>query len=177
MQSLTCEHCETPIAISSRWSRFAATMFTTSHLHRFYPQRNVKHEFLPKRVKIEFTDEDGTKYSLAVDGHFSQDKVRRIMEMADLLSAQDHQAPQRKPNDGPSIYNEIIHLIQSSYALKEFSSADIARDYEELHGSSIALSTVSTYLARLADRGNLKRQKFGNSWVYRLSTLSGQLPK
>ena len=50
---------------------------------------------------------------------------------------------------------------------KEFSSADIARDYEELHGEPIGLSTVSTYLSRMAERGALKRQKFGNSWVYR----------
>lgn len=122
-------------------------------------------------MKIEFTDEDGTKYSLAVHGQFSQDKVRRIMEMVDLLGTQQHNTPQPRRDDQPSTYNQIIRLIQSSYAVKEFSSADIARDYEELHGSSIPLSTVSTYLARLTDRGNLKRQKFGNSWVYRLSTL------
>jgi hypothetical protein len=131
---------------------------------------------LQKKVKIEFTDEEGTKYSFAVHGPFSQDKVRKIMEMADLLSG-EHGAPQRQSGAEPSRYDQIFRLIESSYSMKEFSSADIARDYEEVHGGSIPLSTVSTYLARLTDRGNLKRQKFGNSWVYRLSKLPDQFPK
>ena len=131
---------------------------------------------LQKKVKIEFTDEDGTKYLFAVHGPFSQDKVRKVMEMADLLSG-DHGAQQRQSGAESSRYDQIFRLIESSYSMKEFSSADIARDYEEVHGGSVPLSTVATYLARLTDRGNLKRQKFGNSWVYRLSKLPDQFPK
>jgi hypothetical protein len=69
--------------------------------------------------------------------------------------------------DESTSFGRMFKLIETSYQGKEFSSADIARDYEELHGQTIGLSTVSTYLSRLAVRGSLKRQKFGNSWVYR----------
>jgi hypothetical protein len=129
-------------------------------------------------VKVEITDDEGTTYSLALQGHFSQDKVMRMMELLDVLGHSDH--PQRS---NPSIeesttYGRTLKLIQSSYRSKEFSSADIARDYEEQHSTPIRLSTVSTYLSRLADRGVLKRQKFGNSWVYRLSSVpEAQLTK
>lgn len=127
---------------------------------------------LRKKVKVEVTDEDGTTYSLALQGKFTQDKVIRMMEMINLLDQGEHNTSRLHPPDESTTYGKILKLIQSSYLTKEFSSADIARDYEERHDSSIPLSTVSTYLSRQADRGILNRQKFGNSWVYRLAHVS-----
>ena len=130
---------------------------------------------LRKRVKVEITDEEGTTYSLAVQGRFSQEKVMRMMELVDLLGQGNHNTTAMLPNESTT-YGMILKLIQTSYQAREFSSADIARDYEDSHASPIPLSTVSTYLSRLADKGLLKRQKFGNSWVYRLLHLpTGQL--
>ena len=123
-----------------------------------------------KKVKVEVTDEEGTTYSLSVHGKFSQEKVMRVMELIDLLGQNDHNTGTLLPNESTT-YGKILKLIQSSYAAKEFSSADIAREYEDLHASPIPLSTVSTYLSRLADKGILNRQKFGNSWVYRVTHL------
>ena len=118
-----------------------------------------------KRVKVEFQDESGTKYSLAVEGRVSREKVLKIMDLMDLVEGdQQLEAP---PIDTSSSFGKVLNLIDTAYAGKEFSSADIARDYEEIHGQGIPLSMVSTYLARLTERGMLKRQKFGNSWVYR----------
>jgi hypothetical protein len=126
---------------------------------------------LPKRVKVQITDDEGTTYSLALQGKFSHEKVMRMMDLLDLLGRSDDSASQVVPPDESTTYGRILKLIQSAYSAKEFSSADIARDYEDRHDSPIPFSTVSTYLSRLADRGLLTRQKFGNSWVYRLSHL------
>ena len=125
-----------------------------------------------KRVKVEITDDEGTTYSVSLQGKFSHEKVMRMMDMIDLLGQSGHNNLQTSPSDAPTAFSRILQLIQSSYPAKEFSSADIARDYEDKHGSPIPLSTVSTYLSRMADRNLLNRQKFGNSWVYRLSHLS-----
>jgi hypothetical protein len=131
---------------------------------------------LRKKVKLEITDEDGTTYSLALRGKFSQDKVIRMMELIDFFGQGNQKISRSLPSDESTTYGKILRLIHSSYSAKEFSSADIARDYEETHGSPIPLSTVSTYLSRQADRGILSRQKFGNSWVYHLIHVSsGQL--
>jgi hypothetical protein len=130
------------------------------------------HDSLQKKVKVEITDEEGTTYSLALRGRFSHEKVMRVMELIDLLGQGDHNSPVSLPPDESTTYGRMLKLIQSSYSAKEFSSADIARDYEDRHASPIPLSTVSTYLSRLAERGLLNRQKFGNSWVYRVSHLS-----
>jgi len=127
---------------------------------------------LRKKVKVEITDAEGTTFSLALHGKFSQDKVIRMMELIDLFGQDQHNTSRLPPPDESTTYGKILKLIQSSYSAKEFSSADIARDYEETHGSPIPLSTVSTYLSRQADRGILSRQKFGNSWVYHLSHVS-----
>jgi len=123
-------------------------------------------------VKVEITDEDGTTYSLALQGNVSHQKVMRMMELVDILGQNNRSTPEPLAPNESTTYGRILKLIQSSYSVKEFSSADIARDYEDKHASPIPLSTVSTYLSRLADRGLLNRQKFGNSWVYRLSHLS-----
>lgn len=123
-----------------------------------------------KRVKVEFQDEKGTKYSLAVEGRISREKVLKIMDLMELVEGTES-IEEPAPNES-STFGRVFKIIETSYPGKEFSSADIARDYEELHGEPIALSTVSTYLSRFAERGTLKRQKFGNSWVYRRVHLS-----
>ena len=118
-----------------------------------------------KRVRVEFQDDTGTKYSLAVEGRISREKVLKIMDLMDLVEG-DH-GFQEPPPDRSSTFGRVFELIETSYPGKEFTTADIAGDYEEKHGETITLSTVSTYLSRMAERGTLKRQKFGNSWVYR----------
>lgn len=118
-----------------------------------------------KRVKVEFQDDKGTKYSLAVEGRISREKVLKIMDLMELVEGND--AIEEPPLDESTTFGQVFKIIETSYQGKEFSSADIARDYEDQHGQPIGLSTVSTYLSRMAERGSLKRQKFGNSWVYR----------
>jgi len=118
-----------------------------------------------KRVKVEFQDETGTKYSLAVEGRVSREKVLKIMDLMELIDGTE-QLEGPSP-DTSSSFGKLLTLIDTAYSGKDFSSADIARDYEEAYGVNIPLSMVSTYLSRISERGILKRQKFGNSWVYR----------
>ena len=133
---------------------------------------------LRKKVRVDVTDDEGTTYSLSLHGRFSHDKVVRMMELLDALGQGDHEGTPTPVPDESTTFGRIVKLIQSSYSTKEFSSADLARDYEDKYSSHIPLSTTSTYLSRLVDRGVLKRQKFGNSWVYRVSYLpKSQLAK
>ena len=130
---------------------------------------------LQKRVKVEFQDDNGAKYTLAVEGRVSREKVLRILDLMELVEGN---AGMKAPEaDSSTSFGRVMKIIEEAYAGKEFSSADIARDYEEQQGEHIGLSTVSTYLSRLSERGVLKRQKFGNSWVYRTIYLQAdQLP-
>jgi Penicillinase repressor len=148
--------------------------FTTSHQQELY-SKHLRDVPLQKRVRVEFQDNDGTKYTLAVQGALSRDKVMKVMDLMELVEAPS--VSNTRSIDNSTSFGRVTQLIESGYPAKEFSSADIARDYEESHGEHIALSTVSTYLSRLTDRGHLKRQKFGNSWVYsRVYLPESQLP-
>jgi len=130
---------------------------------------------LRKRVKVEFQDDKGTKYSLAVEGRISREKVLKIMDLMEIVEGNDG-IEEPAPRES-STFGRVFKIIDSSYLGKEFSSADIARDYEDAYNEPIALSTVSTYLSRFAERGSLQRQKFGNSWVYRRVHLTAdQVP-
>ena len=120
-----------------------------------------------KRVKVEFQDDSGTKYTLAVEGRISREKVLKIMDLMELVDDGRTSPMETAKPDQSTTFGRILGIVQTAYAGKEFSSADVARDFEEQHGQIIGLSTVSTYLSRMCERGYLRRQKFGNSWVYR----------
>jgi len=124
---------------------------------------------LRRKVKVEFQDESGTKYSLAVEGRLSREKVMKLMDLMDMVEASP-EVNQPKADESTT-FGRVYKIIQESYLAKEFSSADVARDYENLHGEPIGLSTISTYLSRLTERGYLARQRFGASWVYRMVHL------
>jgi hypothetical protein len=124
---------------------------------------------LRKRVKIELEDEEGTKYTLALEGVVSRDKLMKAMDMLEIMDVPlDHAA--RAPDQG-TFFGRVQTLLETTFAAGDFSSSDVAREFEERYGQPVKLSTISTYLARLADRQYVKRERFGNSWVYRRAYL------
>jgi hypothetical protein len=121
---------------------------------------------LRRRVKVEFQDEDGTKYTLAAEGKLTRRKIMKIMDLMEIADSQTIEV-EGPPPDTTTFFGKLIDMIETSFSDVEFSSSDIAGAFEEKYNQPIPLSTVATYLSRLVDRNLLKRQKFGNSWVYR----------
>ena len=118
-----------------------------------------------KRIKIELEDEEGTKYTLALEGAVSRDKVMKAMDMLEIMDVpveHSHRAP-----DQGTFFGKVQTLLETTFAAGEFSSSDVAREFEDKYSQPVKLSTISTYLARLADKEYIKRERFGNSWVYR----------
>jgi len=120
---------------------------------------------LRKRIKIELEDEEGTKYTLALAGAVSRDKLMKAMDMLEIMDVPLDHAP-RIPDQG-TFFGKVQALLETTFAAGDFSSTDVAREFEDKYGQPVKLSTISTYLARLADKQHIKREKFGNSWVYR----------
>ncbi len=118
-----------------------------------------------RRIKIEVEDEEGTKYTLALEGKVSRDKLMKAVDMLEIMDVpMDH--PYRTP-DERTFFGKVMTLLETEFAAGDFSSSDVARDFEEKYNQPVKLSTISTYLARLADKEYIKRERFGNSWVYR----------
>ena len=114
---------------------------------------------------IELEDEEGTKYTLALEGAVSRDKLMKAMDMLEVMDVPLDHTP-RAPDQG-TFFGKVQTLLETTFAAGDFSSSDVAREFEDKYGQPVKLSTISTYLARLADRQYIKRERFGNSWVYR----------
>jgi Penicillinase repressor len=120
---------------------------------------------LQKRIRFELTDEKGVKHIHVVEGPISREDLMKTMdalELMDLATADSNATP-----DSGTFFGKVQTLLQTSFAAGDFSSSDVAREFEEKYGQPVKLSTISTYLSRLADRQYIRREKFGNSWVYR----------
>lgn len=123
-----------------------------------------------RRVKIELEDEDGTKYTLALEGSISRDKLMKAADMLELMDVPLEKNIHNAPDEG-TFFGKVLALIDTAFSAGDFSSSDVAKEFEDKYNRPVHLSTVSTYLSRLADREYLHREKFGNSWVYRRAHL------
>jgi len=121
---------------------------------------------LRKRVKIELEDDDGTKYTLSLEGDVSRAKLMKAAEMLEIMDVPLESGLRKNQDDG-TFYGKIRSLIETTFSAGDFSSSDVAREFEEKYNEPVRLSTVSTYLSRLTDANHLRRERFGNSWVYR----------
>jgi len=120
---------------------------------------------LRKRIKFEVEDEEGTKYTLALEGKVSRDKLMKAVDMLEIMDIPMDQS--LKAPDQGTFLGRMMTLLETEFAAGDFSSSDVAREFEEKYNQPVKLSTVSTYLLRLVDKQYVRRERFGNSWVYR----------
>jgi hypothetical protein len=120
---------------------------------------------LLKRVKFELEDERGRKRFHVVEGPVSRSDLMRTMDALEIMDQSLEHTP-RTPDEG-TFFGKVQTLLETTFAGGDFSSSDVAREFEEKYGQPVKLSTISTYLSRLADKQYIKRERFGNSWVYR----------
>jgi hypothetical protein len=121
---------------------------------------------LRKKIKIELQDEEGTKFTLALEGKVSREKLLKAVDMLEVMDVPLDRPEPKAPDEG-TFFGKVSTLINTTFASGDFSSSDVAREFEERYGQPVRLSTISTYLSRLADKEALRRERFGNSWVYR----------
>jgi penicillinase repressor len=139
------------------------------------PFAAVKALRMKKRVKIELEDEDGTKYTLSLEGQVSREKLMKAVDMFEVMDVPLEQHQPRLPDKG-TFFGRVMILLDTSFSAGDFTSADVAREFEDKYDQPVRLSTISTYLSRLAEKQYIKRERFGNSWVYRRAYLkSNQL--
>ena len=118
-----------------------------------------------KKIKIELEDDEGTKYTLSLEGRVSREKLMKAVDMLEVMDV-PLESSQRAPDEG-TFFGKVMVLLETTFAAGDFSSSDVTREFEEKYSQPVKLSTISTYLARLADKQYIRRERFGNSWVYR----------
>ncbi len=119
-----------------------------------------------KRVKIEFEDDEGTKFTVSVDGSLSRTKLTKIMNLVEQMNPSENE--QIDGVTSSTSFDRVFELIESKFSFGSFSSTDILEVYEDSYNETSSLSTISTYLNRLKTKGFLTRNKFGNTWIYKM---------
>ncbi len=121
-----------------------------------------------RKIKIEFNDGDGGKYTISLDGSMSREKVLKIMDFVELLDDKEgQQEPQAQVISGDTSFGKLYQLIEKKFPLGSFTSADVLEAYEDEYNKPARLSTISTYLSRLEQKRLLTRQRTASGWIYR----------
>lgn len=123
----------------------------------------------PVKIKIEFSDESGTKYSFNIEGT-SKDNINKLIDFAQSVA---------KPSQEESIaidtnFAKLYGLLESRFRFGSFTSTDVLAAYQEDFRIQTSLSVISTYLSRMNSRGLLTRQRHGSGWIYKLARSEEQ---
>lgn len=121
------------------------------------------------RFKLEFYDPDGVKHVITVNGQVTRDKIGKLLDMVELMAG----TPQGNATAlGLSTrkFDRLANTIFSSLKTSEFTSTEAKQAFESSFEQKIPLSTVSTYLVRLVDRGVLERLPGSDAIRYRVKS-------
>lgn len=139
-----------------------------------------------RKMRIELFDSEGNKYTIVFEGQISREKALRLLDLVELLGGMPSGASGANPgiisSNEFSKYDKVRMIIQKHFPIIWFSSKEAQSTYEQEFKEPISLSTVSTYLARLTDKGLLVKMGASNRLKYRIApsfpqaTLKHQMP-
>jgi len=125
-----------------------------------------------RKMRVELFDNDGNRYTVAFEGQVTRDKALRLLDLVELLGGVPSEGT--SSTTAASMTNQVLSrfekmqtVIQKNFPLIWFSSKDVQSIYEQELKEPIGLSTVSTYLSRMASKGMLLRTGGANSLKYK----------
>jgi len=127
-----------------------------------------------RKMRVELFDSEGNRYTIAFEGQITRDKALRLLDLVELLGGMPGEgatsgAGSALASNNLSRFEKVRLVIQKSFPLIWFSSKDIQSVYEQELKEPISLSTVSTYLSRMTNRGLLLRAGESNHLKYKVA--------
>jgi len=124
-------------------------------------------------------DGGGNRYTVTFEGNVTRDKALRLLDLVELLGGVPS-ANLIGENAATefSKFEKVRLILERHFPIVWFSARDVQTVYEQELKEPVGLSTVSTYLSRMAGRGVLMKSGTLNRKRYRLvsrvmqSTLS-----
>jgi hypothetical protein len=129
---------------------------------------------------VELFDSEGNRYTVAFEGQITRDKALRLLDLVELLGGMPGETPASgiagnlQAPGSSSRFDKVRNVIQKNFPLVWFSSKDIQSFYEQELKEPVSLSTISTYLSRMAGKGFLLRNGGPNNLKYKISTATPQ---
>ena len=123
----------------------------------------------PRRFKLEFYDDEGVKHAITVDGQITREKVGKLLDLVEVMAGTPR-ATASALSVSPHKFDRLASTIISGLKEKTFTASEAKKIFESQFSEKIPISTVSTYLSRLTDRGILQRTVNGRTVSYRVSS-------
>lgn len=120
----------------------------------------------PVKIKIEFNDDSGTKYSFNIQGS-SKNNIQKLLDFAESVSSKSPNRNEQPPID--TNFAKLYGLLESRFRFGSFTSNDVLKAYEQDFGQTTTHSVISTYLSRMTNRRLLSRTRQGSGWLYKLA--------
>ena len=123
-----------------------------------------------KKMRVEIFN-GGDRYTITFEGQITRDKALRLLDLVELLGGMPVVNPETTPPTSEISKIEKVRLAaEKNFPVGWFSSKELQTIYEKQFNEPISLSTASTYLSRLADRGFFIKKGVSNHLLYRIMT-------
>ena len=132
-----------------------------------------------RKMRVELFDSEGNRYTIAFEGQITRDKAVRLLDLVELLGGMPGETPvassvNNQAATNSSRFEKVRSVVQKSFPLVWFSSKDIQSVYEQELKEPVSLSTVSTYLSRMASKGYLLRNGGSSNLKYKILVATPQ---
>ena len=123
-----------------------------------------------KKMRVEIFN-GGDRYTITFEGQITRDKALRLLDLVELLGGMPVVNPETtRPTSEISKIEKVRLAAEKNFPVGWFSSKELQTIYEKQFNEPISLSTASTYLSRLADRGFFIKKGVSNHLLYRIMT-------
>ena len=129
-----------------------------------------------RRMRIEFYDDAGCRHTISLDGPLTREKVGRVLDYAELMGGLSSQPAANASKYARTKLERVRDLILHRLRDTMFSSDEVRKAYHEFYGEPIPLTTVATYLSRLADKGLMRRSFSSGRWRYCIAHADANVP-
>jgi hypothetical protein len=128
-----------------------------------------------RKMRVELFDSEGNRYTIVFEGQVTRDKALRLLDLVELLGGippneSNPSVPANVINADVSKFEKVRMCVLRDFPTIWFSSKDVQSAYEQEFKEPISLSTVATYLARMANKGHLLKAGASNKLKYRLAS-------
>jgi len=124
-----------------------------------------------RKVRVDVFDTEGNRYSISFEGQVTRDKALRLLDIVELLGGMpggsNPGAGSTIPVNELSKYDKVRIIVQRHFPVVWFSSREIQSVYEQELKEPITLSTVATYLSRMATKGVVLKTGSSNNLRYK----------
>ena len=128
-----------------------------------------------RKMRVDILDGNGNRYTVTFEGQVTREKALRLLDLIELLGGMPGVNPEwGSATSESSKFEKVRLIVQKRFRIAWFSSKDVQSMYEEEFKEPILLSTVSTYLSRMADRGLLQKGRMSNRRRYKALTGASQ---